>query len=229
MAVLTIPPDSSTTLFCTTKTMNTSTKLLSCALLLLCFVGVSRAQNKACPIPPPSPYKHTAYIATRYDETANVMRTVLEHPLVLGDAAQPVYLSASFAYGKEAKNDSRFAPRTVVNLALISVAAAPRFRQSHALRLFADGHEQPTLAAERYLTQTDELNRTIEFMQISLSVATLRALTQGKRVEAKLGAERFTLTENHLEALRDLLSLTRPPAFAPATRRDGFLLPQSGY
>lgn len=195
--------------------------------LLLTAVGSANAQKKACPIPPPSPYKHTAHIGTRYDSDTKAMRTVLEHPVKLGSDAEPLYLSASFAYASSSR--ASVAPRTNVEFALVSVALAPRFRNAHTLRLFADGRELPQLTRERYRAEQGDENRTIEWTQISLSSAALLELAKAKRVEIKLGGEQYELTKNHLEALRELASLIRPPIFAPAERKDAYDLPASGY
>lgn len=200
---------------------------------LLAAAGSVCAQKKACPIPPPSPYKHTAHIGTRYDADTHAMRTVLEHPVKLGSDAEPLYLAASFAYGKT--SGAAIATRTSVEFSFISVAPAPRFRDAHTLRLFADGRELPRVATERYGAEQADENHIIERTQVSLSPAALIELTKAKRVEITLGSEHFEFTKNHLEALRELASLIRPPSFAPgerftpAERTDAYLLPASGY
>jgi hypothetical protein len=186
------------------------------------------AQKRACPIPPPSPYKHTAYIGTRYDAKTNAMRTVLEHPMKLGNDAEPIYLAASFSYVNN-PDASAVAARTNVEFSLISFASFPRFRDAHVLRLFADGRELPRIAAERYGFQKTDDNHILEQTQVTLSSGALIELTEAKSVEITLGNEHFEFTSNHLEALRELVSLIRPPGFAPVERKDAYHLPGSGY
>lgn len=194
---------------------------LSVVVILLCATTYTHAQQKACPIPSPSPYKHTAYIATRYDARAGVMRTVLEHPATLGDAAQPLYLSASFSYADPAR--PRSSSRDTIDFALVSLAPVARFGASHDLRVFADGHEVMWLAPARYTVATDELNRAVEWTLVRFSAAALLEVTRAKDVEVSLNGVRYALTENHLEALRDLASLMRLPSFAE--RRDDYSSP----
>lgn len=209
---------------------NLSSKFLLCALLIACaYVSASaQQQQKACPVPPPSPYKHTAYIATRYDEATNAMRTVLEHPVTLGDKAQPLYLFASFAYPNAARQTDK--TRTIVNLALVSVAPVARFDHAHDLRVYVDGREQVRLSPEQYRAETSDANQAIEWTQISLSAQSLRELAKASHVEFALNGERHKLTKNHLEALRELASLMRPPGFAAAAKQnDAYNSPQSSY
>lgn len=208
---------------------NLSKKILLCVLLIAGASGYASAQQlKACPVPPPSPYKHTAYIATRYDEATNAMRTVLEHPVTLGDKAQPLYLFASFAYPNAARQTDK--TRTIVNLALVSVAPVARFDHAHDLRVYVDGREQVQLSPEQYRAETDDANRAIEWTQISLSAQSLRELAKAAHVEFALNGERHKLTKNHLEALRELASLMRPPGFAAAAKQtDAYNSPQSSY
>jgi len=211
---------------------NLSKKILLCLLLIACANGYASAQQqqqqKACPIPPPSPYKHNAYIATRFDAAANSMRTVLEHPVILGDKAQPLYLFASFAYPNAARQTEK--TRAIVNLALVSVAPLARFNHAHDLRVYVDGREQVRLAPGQYRAETDDANQAIEWTQISLSAQSLRELTKAAHVEIALNGERHNLTKNHMEALRELVSLMRPPGFAAAAAQsDAYDSPQSGY
>jgi hypothetical protein len=209
---------------------NLSKKIWLCLLLIACANGYASAQQKqqkACPVPPPSPYKHTAYIATRFDAAADSMRTVLEHPVTLGDKAQPLYLFASFAYPNAARQTDK--TRTVVNLALISVAPLARFNDAHDLRIYVDGREQVRLAPGQYRAETDDANQSIEWTQITLSAQSLRELTKAAHVEIALNGDRHKLTNNHLEALRELVSLMRPPGFAAAAQNDLYDSGQSGY
>lgn len=207
---------------------NLPKKFLLCALLIAGANCYANAQQNACPLPPPSPYKHTAYIATRYDADANSMRTVLEHPVILGDKAQPLFLFASFAYSNPTRQEQK--PRMTVSLALVSVAPALRFDSTHDLRIYSDGREQVRLAPEQYRAETSDANQIIEWTQISLSAQSLRQLTKAAHVEVTLNGERHVLTEDHLEALREFVSLIRPPGFAAAAKQhDAYNTSQTGY
>lgn len=212
----------------------------ACLLAAVCASGVeaqTRRVQKSCPIPPPSPYKHTALISTRYDSRAELMRTVLEHPVALGESSKPLYFTASFAYG--GSGDAHIAPRTRLDLALVAVGDSARYAEGYALRVFADGHEQTPLAPTRYAATTvddaeeSSSNRRVEQLKVSLPAASLLELAGARAVQLELGGERYSLTENHLEALRELASLMRAPAAtSPAaanTTRDAFPLPQGGY
>lgn len=213
----------------------------ACLLAVVCAAGVgaqTKRVQKSCPIPPPSPYKHTALISTRYDSRAELMRTVLEHPLALGDSAKPLYFTASFAYG--AAGDAQIAPRTRLDLALIAVGSSARYAEGYALRVFADGQEQTPLAPTGYAATTISDNpaeqiapaRHFEQLKVSLPAASLLELARARTIELELGGERYTLTEDHLEALRELATLLRAPVAnsnAADKKLDAYPLPQGGY
>lgn len=217
-----------------------------CAACLLAAVCASGAEaqtkrvQKSCPIPPPSPYKHTALISTRFDSRAGLMRTVLEHPVAVGGSPQPLYFVASFAYGD---GDARIAPRTGFDFALVASGEFRSYGEGTALRVFADGQEQTPLAPARYAATTVDVksddenpvatNRQLEQIRVRLSAAALLDLARARTVQLELGGERYSLTENHLEALRELASLMRAPladaAVAADKKLDAYPLPRGGY
>lgn len=213
----------------------------ACLLAAACASGIgaqTKRVQKSCPIPPPSPYKHTALISTRYDSRAELMRTVLEHPVALGESSKPLYFTASFAYG--GAGDARIAPRTKLDLALVAVGDSARYAEGYTLRVFADGREQTPLVPTRYAATTVDVDaqrtasvRRFEQLKVSLPAASLLELARARTIELELGGERYALTENHLEALRELASLMRAPvadsAVVAGKKTDAFPLPQGGY
>src|SRR5918993_65549 len=115
-------------------------RLVLCASLLVAFSAPAHSQKKkktACPVPPPSPFKHTGQIATSFDKSANGMRTTLEHPRAFNAAGAAIYLSASFTH-----QDPRRPAAPSLELTFISVSPAQKFREAHDLVLLCDGAQR---------------------------------------------------------------------------------------
>lgn len=183
-------------------------RLVLCAALLVATSSATFAQQKrktACPVPPPSPFKHNGQIATRFDSAAGGMRTTLQHPRALAAAGAPVYLSASFTH-----QDPRRAATPTMELVFVSVAPAQRFREAHDLVLFADGAQHSFAGSTNYQTRPDGAGSTLEAAKVQLTYDNVLAITRARRVSARLGGAAFELTDNHLEALRELASLMAP-------------------
>lgn len=180
-------------------------QLVLCASLLLSFSVHALSQKKMCPVPPPSPFKHSGQIATKFDKSTNSMRTTLEHPRSLARGADTFYLSASFTH-----QDPRRPAAPTLELAFVSVSTAQKFRESHDLVLKLDGNERSFAGATSYQTRGGGGGSTLEASKVSLSYDDVQALTQAKRVTARIGAAELELTNNHLEALRELASLMAP-------------------
>lgn len=165
------------------------------------------AQNKRlCPVPPPSPFKHSAQIVTSFDPSADRMRTTLEHPRVLGKEGAGVYLSATFLH-----HDTRRPAPAIVDIIFISSSPEFKFRQTHDLVIICDGKRAPVIGAARYRSQTNAQGAALEATSITLSYDELRNMTRARKVIARIGQSEFELTNNHLESLRELASLMMPP------------------
>ncbi len=186
--------------------MKYQTRLLLCALLLLTQFSFGFAQKKRwCPVPPPSPFKHSAKIVTSFDSAAGGMRTTLEHPRSLSKGPDGLYLSASFIH-----RDPRRAVAPTVDVILVSTSSVPKYRETHNLVFTCDGQPVPLTAAARYQSEKDGSGTVYEATRVTLSLEQLNALISAKRVEARLGATGFELSNNHLESLRELASLISP-------------------
>ena len=175
----------------------TSRLLLSAALLTLLAATSALPQKRFCPKPPPSPFKHDGQIVTTFDSRAGGMRTTLQHPRPLGGV---YYLAASFMH----QNASR--PGTP-SLDLVIYAAAPGVQLAgQGLALVIDGRPLALATRASYRSQPG----AGEAVRLTLSYAEASALTHARRVEAQLGGAGVELTSNHLEALREMLSIMAP-------------------
>lgn len=190
--------------------------LLPCVFVL--FSGLAQAQ-RVCPQAPPSPYRHNALIATRFDRAAGGMRTVLEHPRALGTNGRgQFYLAASFMH-------TGWSAQPSVELTFLSVSTTAHHRNSYALTIFINNNAT-RFAPPRYTTATRD-GETYEAVRTTLTYRNLVEITTARSVRARVGASEFTLTENHLEALRELASLMRP-ASRTATMSDPFTNTRNG-
>jgi hypothetical protein len=125
---------------------------------------------------------------------------------VLGKGPDALYLSATFLH----QDPYRPAPPT---LELIFISASPTFkyRERHDLVLYLDGRQRSFAEATHYQSRADGHGTAWEAARITLTYDDLLTLTRCRRVAARLGTTEFELTNNHLEALRELVSLMAPP------------------
>ncbi len=183
-------------------------RIVLCAALLAASTAPALSQQKrktACPVPPPSPFKHNGQITTKLDRSANGMRTTLEHPRSIEAAGAAIYLSASFTH-----QDPRQPAAPTMELSFLSVAPAQKFRDAHDLVIVSDGAARSFAGATGYQTRTDAAGSTLEAAKVRLSYDDVLTLTRAHKVSARLGLAEFELTRNHLEALRELASLMAP-------------------
>ena len=181
--------------------MRSVSRLLLSAALLTLLAASAFPQKRFCPKPPPSPFKHDGEIVTSFDSRAGGMRTTLQHPRPLGHSAEAFYMAASFMH----QNASR--PGTPsLDLVIYSALPAAQLHAGQGLALLLDGRP---LA----------LNRNASFrplpdggdsVRLTLTYAEASALTRARHVSAQFGGGEVELTNNHLEALRELLSLMAP-------------------
>jgi hypothetical protein len=178
----------------------TSRLLLFAALLTLLAATSAFPQKRFCPKPPPSPFKHDGEIVTSFDSRAGGMRTTLQHPRPLGGGANLYYMAASFMH----QNASR--PGTP-SLDLVIYTAAPGAQLAgQSLALILDGRPLALTTRASYRSQPG----AGDAVRLTLSYAEASALTHARRVEAQLGGAGIELTNNHLEALREMLSIMAP-------------------
>jgi hypothetical protein len=178
----------------------TSRLLLSAALLTL-LAATAFPQKRLCPKPPPSPFKHDGEIVTSFDSRAGGMRTALQHPRAIADGAELYYLAASFMHQSPKR------PGTpALELVLYTTAPALRPHSGESVSLVLDGRAHPFAQNASLRTQPGGGNA----VRLLLSYADLSALTQARNAAVQLGGSQLQLTNNHLESLREMLSLLAP-------------------
>ena len=181
--------------------MRSVSRLLVSTLLLTTLAATAFPQKRMCPKPPPSPFKHDGEIVTSFDSRAGGMRTTLEHPRALGKGVDAFYLAASFMH-QSAKR-----PGTpTLDLVIYTATPASRLQAGQELVLVLDGQPRPFTREASYRAQPGGGGA----VRLSLSYADASALTHARRVAAQLGGVEVELTNNHLEALRELVSLLAP-------------------
>lgn len=180
-------------------------KILPTMLLLLVCAPPAAAQKRACPAPPPSPFKHNGEIVTTYDRATRGMRTTLTHPRLLGPSGAGYHLAASFAH----QNPKR-PTRLTLELVLVSAATQPGARAG-ALSFVADGREFPLYGTSaQFQTVRDASGVSHEAARVALPLHTVTTLLRARKISARLGATEVEFTPNHLEALREMASLMAP-------------------
>lgn len=183
-----------------------SRSLLLAAFIIACTAPSVYAQKRYCEIPPPSPFKHNALIVTRFDKPTKRMKTVLEHPISLSHVGDALYLSASFFFSDPKLQRTR----PMLEIALISVSKEAKYRNSHDVTILANGSRVPLVGQVRYESGKAEHGLVQEVARATVTYETLFNLIQARRVTTTLGATQFELTNNHLEALREIASLMVP-------------------
>jgi hypothetical protein len=181
--------------------MRSVSRLLLSTLLLTTLTATAFPQKRMCPKPPPSPFKHDGEIVTTFDSRAGGMRTTLEHPRALGKGLDAYYLAASFMH-QSAKR-----PGTpTLDLVIYSATPTSRLQAGQELVLMLDGQPRPFTREASYRSQPGGGNA----VRLSLSYADASAITRARKVAAQFGGAEIELTNNHLEALRELVSLLAP-------------------
>ena len=181
--------------------MRSVSRLLLSTLLLTTFAATAFPQKRLCPKPPPSPFKHDGEIVTIFDSRAGGMRTTLEHPRSLGRGVDAYYLAASFMH----QNTKRPGTPTL-DLVIYSPSPASRLAAGQQLVLVLDGQPRSFGANAGFRAPSGGGNA----VRLSLSYADASALTHARKVAAQIGGAEVELTNNHLEALREMVSLLAP-------------------
>ena len=149
-----------------------------------------------------SPYKHTANIVSRYDEHARHMKTVLEYPKFDG-MGNGFTIYATFYH-----HDVKLGTPTVD---LYFLFASPQSSSQHArdLGLNINGRPLALTGPIQFASQTEN-HMTIEQARINITYEKLLEITSGQKAEVRLGSASRRLSEDNLEALRELASLLAP-------------------
>ena len=183
----------------------TSRVLFSVVSLLTLLAAAGYAQKRLCPTPPPSPFKHDGQIVTSFDGRAGGMRTTLQHPRPLGGGGGSYYLAATFMY-----QDPRRPAAPTLDLILVSASPAANLRAGQQLVFVLDGQPRAFARNVSYRSQTAADGTTLRSARITLSYADASAMTRARSVVARVGGADIEFTNNHLEALREMVSLLAP-------------------
>ncbi len=181
--------------------MRSLSRLVLSAALLTLLAATAFPQKRLCPKPPPSPFKHDGEIVTIFDSRAGGMRTTLEHPRSLGRGADAYYLAASFMH----QNTTRPGTPTL-DLVIYTQSPAARLQAGQQLVLVLDGRPRAFGANANFRAPSGVGGA----VRLSLSYADAAALTQARKVAARIGGGEIELSNNHLEALREMVSLLAP-------------------
>lgn len=185
--------------------MRPFSRLLLCVLFVALAAPLALAQKRFCPTPPPSPFKHDGQIVTKFDGRAGGMRTILQHPRPLGNGTEVFYLGASFMH-----QDPRRPSTPALDLMLVSGSPLAHLRAGQQVAFVLDGQMRAVNQSVSYASRPDGTGGTLDTASIRLSYADASAITHARRVVARVGGAEVELTNNHLEALREMLSLLAP-------------------
>jgi hypothetical protein len=185
--------------------MRSCSRLLFVLLLLSFLTSAAFAQKRMCPKPPPSPFKHDGQIVTSFDGRSGGMRTTLEHPRPLGSGAETFYFAATFIH-----QDPRRGGAPSLDLILVSATPTAKLSGGQDAVFVLDGQPRSLSRNVSYKSQSYGNGEMQDSARITLSYADAAALTHARTVVAKVGGVAVELTNNHLEALRELVSLMAP-------------------
>jgi hypothetical protein len=178
------------------------------ALLLLGCASLGFGQ-KFCRVAR-SPYKHTANIASRYDEHARSMETILEYPNFDGGGFS--------IYAAFYNHDVKLGYTPTVDLTFLFGSSQSLSQHARDLSLSVNGQPM-ALAGPVQFVSHKEHNATIDAVRITLTYEKLLELTSGRKAEVRFGSTSHKLSEDNLEALRELASMLAPYAQWARQRR----------
>jgi hypothetical protein len=181
--------------------MRSLPRLVLSAALLTLLAATAFPQKRLCPKPPPSPFKHDGEIVTVFDSRAGGMRTTLEHPRSLGRGADAYYLAASFMH----QNTKRPGTPTL-DVVIYTTSPASRLQAGQQFVLLLDGRPRAFGTNANFRAPSGGGGA----VRLSLSYADASALAQARKVAAQIGGGEVELSNNHLEALREMVSLLAP-------------------
>jgi len=179
----------------------TSRLVLAAALLTLFAAATAFPQKRLCPKPPPSPFKHDGEIVTSFDSRAGGMRTSLQHPRAIANGADLYYMAASFMHQSPKR------PGTpALELVLYTNAPATHPLGGGNVSLVLDGQQRVFAQNANFRSQPGGGNA----VRLTLSYADLAALTRARNAAVAVAGAQLQLSNNHLESLREMLSLLAP-------------------
>lgn len=178
--------------------MRPCSRLIFSATLLLALSPAAVAQKKLCPKAPPSPWRHNGRIVTSLNRGG--ARTTLDHPQALGRGADPLFMGASFVH-----TDPRRPATPALELILYTQTPGARLDARQGFAFAYDGRPLATGRNVSFRSQGD-----VQAVRVSLPYAEVVKLTRARRVTARVGAAEYEFTQNHLEALRELVSQMAP-------------------
>jgi hypothetical protein len=181
--------------------MRTTSRLLLSAALLTLLAATAFPQKRLCPKPPPSPFKHDGEIVTSFDSRAGGMRTTLEHPRAIASGTELYHLAASFMH-QSAKRPGTPA----LELVLYTTVPSAQTHNVGGVFLVLDGQALALSQNASFRSQPGGGNA----VRLTLTYADLSALTHARNAAVQLGGAQLALTNNHLESLREMLSLLAP-------------------
>lgn len=173
------------------------------ALFVLICSSFGFAQ-RYCEIPPPSPFHHSAEITTALDKRANAMRTVMQYPRQPGKNGEGFYLAASFLH-----QDFRLQTVPTVDLYFTVVSEAKEFEHAHDVKLLVNGQGLAFVGPVQYASTKDH-GVNVETTKVTVTYETLSQIIKARSVETRIGPTSFHLSNNNLEALREVASLIEP-------------------
>jgi hypothetical protein len=192
--------------------------LFGVILITLSSAGSTRvlAQQAYCEVPV-SPFKHSALILTRMDESTKRMRTTLEYPRDPADPRDGFYLFATFLH-----QDMILKTTPMVSVLFSLISRAPTTTTVDVLKVAIDDRAWVYKGKIKFLRQDAGLGQTMQGAAVNLNYDELVALTKAKRVEVKLGSTSYVLTEDNFEALREVASIVEPYAKNAQSKRSVF-------
>ena len=185
--------------------MRFCSRLFLSVLLVSSLTAAAFAQKRMCAKPPPSPFKHDGQIVTSFDSRAGGMRTALEHPRPVGKGTDLFYLGASFML-----QDPRRPSTPTLDLVLVSASPTAKLRAGQDSALLLDGQSHPLSRNVSYRSLSDGNGGTLDSVRITLSYSDASAIASARKVVARVGGAEIELTNNHLEALREMVSQLAP-------------------
>ena len=158
-------------------------------------------------IPTKRAFRHHERILWKYDKVKDITVVNLDKMWV-GDHFR---LSAYFGcYGQGCDASTPSFIRIYITTASSS---GWRLKRATTMEIIADGKSmrlQPEYEREiepaKSIAGSTYGPHKVEYLQSDLSTRTFLKIVNAQRVEMRIGKERFSLTENNLEALRDLAS-----------------------
>ena len=191
--------------------MRTSSRLVLSVIFLALLTTAALAQKRMCPKPPPSPFHHDGQIVTSFDGRAGGMRTTLQHPRALVAGSETFYLAASFTYQRVSTPtlDLILYEDASGSHSAKAAASLASLRAGQPFVLLLDGQPRDFNRNVSYRSQQSG-GRTLDAAQVTLTYADAAAITRARSVVAKVGGVEIALTNNHLEALREMVSLMAP-------------------